>query len=338
MTMHSHNAGACAPQIQECDPADDILIRLDRAGFIVNASQNARQLGIDFEALLLMPHIADFAVADCRQKVTQYFEQVIAGECEEEAIEFPITTDHTGDELGSVASHTGTPCAKHDQQWCRLKLSCIGNDGQTCRGALGTVQLIERKCEITCHFDTPKVSVSSIGLADRRAFVRCLEGSLALDETASVAIFAIDGMRAIYMQYGQTTADEVSWGFARFLEATSDQDHILAQVDDERFGVILPGMAPNVAREWAADVLQVFAGLAMPESGCKPEFGASAGIAKAAMSPEWTMRQAELGLVMARAAGGMQTAICRPHSDLLSGHIIERAMESVVERASRRAG
>ncbi|KEO89781.1 hypothetical protein EH31_11550 [Erythrobacter longus] len=336
--MHSHNAGACAPQIQECDPADDILIRLDRAGFIVNASQNARQLGIDFEALLLMPHIADFAVADFQHKVTQYFEHVIAGECEEEAIEFPIVTPHSTDEFGSVASQQGMQCSEHDQQWCLLKLSCIGNDGQSGRGALGTLQLVERKCETTCHLETPRISDRLTGLADRRAFVRCLDGSLALNETASVAIFAIDGMRAIYMQYGQTTADEVRWGFARFLETIADQDHILAQVDDERFGVILPGMAPRAAREWAADVLQVFAGLAMPESGCKPEFGASAGIAKAAMSPEWTIRQAELGLVMARAAGGMQTAICRPHSNLLSGHLIERAMENVVVRASRRAG
>lgn len=336
--MHSHKAGVCVPQIQECDPADDILIRLDRAGFIVNASQNAGKLGIDFETLLLMPHIADFAVADCRQKVARYFEQVIAGECGAEGIEFPITTDHTSNELGLVAYQKGGPCSEHDQQWCLLKLSCIGNEGQPGSGALGTVQLIERKCEITCHFETPKVSDPLIGLADRRAFVRCLDGSLALDESASVAILAIDGMRAIYMQYGQTTADEVRWGFARFLETIADHDHILAQVDDERFGVILPGMAPNVAREWAADVLQVFASLAMPENGCKPEFGASAGIAKAEMSPEWTIRQAELGLVMARAAGGMQTAICRTHSNLLSGRLIEQAMEAVVERAAQRTG
>ena len=45
--------------------------------------------GWDLDTLLLMPHIADFAVADHREQVEAYFNKVIAGQGIDEEIEFP---------------------------------------------------------------------------------------------------------------------------------------------------------------------------------------------------------------------------------------------------------
>ena len=124
-----------------------------------------------------------------------------------------------------------------------------------------------------------------------------------------IAVFAVDAMRALLMRYGQRTADEVLWGFAKFLETMALPGHELAQLDGERFAVLLPEMTSRGAREWAEDVVTTFAGLAAPVSAKAPQLSASAGLARVECTVDWTLREAELGLVLARAGGGKQVAI-----------------------------
>jgi len=336
MFTNVDKAGAYPLRDVKDGSARDIFVQLDQAGFVVNASQNASQLGIDLQSLLLMPHVADFAIGDHQRQVTQYFQKVMAGAACECKIEFPVKMigQTNGEELADPDN--AGECLGDHQHWYSLTLRRLDCDAEHAIGALGTLQSVHHKYATPQL--TPKGAISDpfTGLSDRRSFVGNLTSSIAMNETVSAAILAIDGMRAIFMQYGQGTADEIRWGFARFLETMAEPHHSLAQIDDERFGVILPGMLPKEAREWAADTLQIFGGLAMPATGREPELSASAGIAPAELSAEWTIRQAELGLVMARSAGGMQTAICQPHSCLSSGHLVERAMESVVERSAKR--
>jgi PleD family two-component response regulator len=116
-------------------------------------------------------------------------------------------------------------------------------------------------------------------------------------------------MRALLLRYGQRTADEVLWGFAKFLETMALPGHELAQLDGERFAVLLPEMTSRAAREWATDVLTTFAALAAPASAKAPQLTASAGLARVECTVDWTLREAELGLVLARAGGGGQVAV-----------------------------
>lgn len=316
--------------------AREIFVQLDQAGFVVNASQNAEHLGIDLQSLLLMPHIADFAIGDHQRVITRYFQQVMAGQPDEQEIEFPVKLARRLDESEATDPEDAEARLDDDQHWYSLTLRRLDCDAEHAVGALGTLQSVQHKYATPQLSPNGAISDPFTGLADRRSFVGSLTSRIAMDETVSTVILAIDGMRAIFMQYGQGTADEIRWGFARFLETMTEPNHSLAQIDDERFGVILPGVPPKEAREWAADTLQVFGRLAMPSTGREPELSASAGIARAELSAEWTIRQAELGLVMARSAGGMQTAICQPHSCLSNGRQVERAMESVVERSAKR--
>lgn len=323
------------------DLADGIFVRLDTAGFFVDASANVARLGIDLDAMLVMPHVTDFVVSDHQSKVTQYFHQVVAeGGCAH-SVRFPVNALPMNDmgEASEVPVFSISECK--DQDWYDLTLTRLDNDDGELAGVLGTLQMVPERSEMGDPNPAPKPIETAndpfTGLADRRAFVRELTSGIAVSECASVAILAIDGMRAIFMQYGQATADEIRWGFARFLEAMAEPHFTIAQVDDERFGVILPGRRPADAKEWASETLRIFAGLAMPDAGSKPDLSASAGIARLDLSAEWTIRQAELGLVMARAAGGMQAAICRPKSTFSNGRSVERAIEAVVERASKRA-
>jgi len=321
----------------ECNPADDILVRLDSAGFVVNASQNAQRLGVELEELLVMPHIADFALPDHREQVLAYFDQVIEGKGDENGIEFPIGTCAPA----LTADDNDACCFPKEGHWYALHLMAIDDGRKGTVGALGTLQSVQHKFASHQNSVTADTPHSLTGLADRRSFISHLNRTLDQSGEASAAVFAIDGMRAIFMQYGQSTADEISWGFARYLETMAEPQHILAQLDEERIGVILPGKEPRMAREWAADALQIFAGLAAPTSSRAPELTASAGIAQVDLSADWTLRQAELGLVMARAAGGMRAGICQPNArasgGLSSGHSVKRAMEVVLERSEKRA-
>lgn len=346
--------------------AKDVIVRLDKAGFVVDASENAGRLGIDLDAQLLMPHISDLALAQYQRQVSRYLIDVVSGQSDPEAmskpcvhsVEFPIApkSHHAASDHAAELDET--------HEWVMLTLRYLAGEASDDCGLVGTLRTITRSPS-TRSPSTPSPSTRSpsnlhvmpaanggerlsdrfadltsdpfTGLADRRKFVSSLTSSIAMHENASVALFAIDGMRAVFMQYGQNTADELRWGFARFLEAMVEPHHTLAQVDEERFGVVLPGARPREAREWAADALQTFCGLTASAKGSKPRLSASAGIARAEKSAEWAIRQAELGLVMARAGGGMQTALCRPQPSLSNGRPIEKLMENVVDRAVRGA-
>jgi PleD family two-component response regulator len=119
-------------------------------------------------------------------------------------------------------------------------------------------------------------------------------------------MFEIDRMRAVFMQYGQRTADEIIWGFAKFLEAMVNDEYELAQLGSERFCVILDGVPAKRNRRWVEDVLKTFASLTLTTSARAPRLSASAGLTPVAVSVDETLRQAEVALVMARAKGGMQ--------------------------------
>lgn len=346
--MHLPKSAKYARAEKNFDPADDILIRLDSSGFVVNASSNAGRLGLDLDALLLLPHIADFCCADHQIEVARYFDRVIKGEGAGVGVEFPIVAHwlYQGGPLdvskgnernGYEDSNPEASDQAPFQQWYTLSLTRIESELPQAPGALGTLRAIQtRPDDVSPAIATQPAADSITGLSDRREFIRKLTHSIAMVETQSAAIFAIDSMRAIFMQYGQGTADEVRWGFARFLEAVSEPPQFLAQIDEERFGVLLPDMTMREAREWAADALQMFAGLTAPTSGRNSELTASAGIASVQTSAEWTLRQAELGLIMARAGGGMQTGVCNSHSQLASGQGVEKLIERAVEQVGRR--
>ena len=343
MSMHFKHAGAHQRTVNKCNTADDVLVRLDSAGFIVDASHNASRFGLELDALLVKPHIADVIDPSAQARVTHYFEQIIAGEAETLAssggVEFPLHQMGTAFAQGEADTMRSKPCcdiAHNDavQEWCSLKLARVEADEKGRYEALGTLRAIEPRVP-SQHGSAKGISTDTVtGLCGRRGFAGRLSQALAVAETVSVALFAVDGMKAIYMNYGQNTADEVRWGFARFLEAVTEQEHFLAQVDDERFGVILPGMTPREAREWCADALALFAGLTGSPAGRASDLTASAGVASTEISAEWTLRQAELGLIMARSAGGMQTGYCRANPRLSDGEAVERAIARAAEQAA----
>lgn len=281
------------------EASGDVVIRLDRRGFINHASANIAELGFDFGGALLLPHITDLAAPDYAAFLGEHVGAVLEGETRTDWVEFPVVPTAPQD----------AACAPQGRRWFALSLRpMIENDGSI-DGALCLMRSVQRLRLLEGELYNRAVTDPLTGLANRQAFCASLRRHLAGGGGQMAAVFAVDGMRALLLRYGQRTADEILWGFAKFLETMALPDHELAQLDGERFGVLLPAMSLRTAREWAEDVVRTFAALAVPASARAPQLSASAGLARVECTVDWTLREAELGLVLARAGGGGQVAV-----------------------------
>jgi len=285
------------------ETSGDIVIRLDRHGFIIHASANIAELGLDLSAALLLPHITDLAERDHAAFLGEQVKAGLAGEAHIGWTEFPVIACADRD------SCRETQC----QRWYALSLRPMCDRTGTPDGALCLMRSVQQVRSLEGELYNRAVTDPLTGLANRQAFCASLRRHLAKGGGQMIAVFAVDSMRALLMRYGQRTADEVLWGFAKFLETMALPGHELAQLDGERFVVLLPEMTSRGAREWAEDVVTTFAGLAAPASGVNrpraPQLTASAGLARVECTVDWTLREAELGLVLARAGGGRQVAV-----------------------------
>jgi len=298
------------------EAAGDIVLKLDAKGFIVHASANAADLGFDPSELLLMPHICELADADHAPAVDELASRVLAGDSGNSSLEFPARLCGAQD-----TSPSADQCAYRGHlRWYQLTLRPLHGEGGSVLGAIGLMRSVQQVRTLESELHTRATTDPLTGLANRQAFAsslaRCVDrvpDSLRGGKPAMLAVFAIDRMRAIFMQYGQDTLDEFLWGFARFLETMVRPGFVLGQLDAERFGVILPETSLREAQDWAEEALRTFAALALPSSARMPHVAASAGLAEVEHSVDRTLRQAELGLVIARAAGGMQVGRALDH-------------------------
>lgn len=281
------------------EASGDIVIRLDQRGFIIHASANIAALGLDFTGSLLPPHITDLSERDHASFLGEHVSAVLSGGVRGGWVEFPVTACANRDTCRE------TQC----QRWYALSLRPVFDAAGAVEGALCLMRSVQQLRSLEGELHTRAVTDPLTGLANRQAFCASLRRYLSQGGGQPIAVLAVDGMRALLLRYGQRTADEVLWGFAKFLETMALPGHEVAQLDGERFGVLLPDMTSRHAREWAEDVVQTFAGLATPASAKAPQLGASAGLARVECTVDWTLREAELGLVLARAGGGRQVMV-----------------------------
>ena len=281
------------------ETSGDIVIRLDRHGFIIHASANIAELGPDLTAGLLPPHITDLAARDHAVYLGEHVTRGLQGCTQIGWIEFPVV----------ACADRGTAFENLCPRWYALTLKPMCNSEGIPDGAMCLMRSVQQLRSLEGELHARAVTDPLTGLANRTAFCASLRRHLARGGGQMVAVFAVDAMRALLLRYGQRTADEVLWGFAKFLETMALPNQELAQLDGERFAVLLPDMTARAAREWAEDVVATFARLAAPASAKAPQLTASAGLARVECTVDWTLREAELGLVLARAGGGRQVAV-----------------------------
>lgn len=284
------------------DASGDIVIRLDERGFLAHASANIADIGLDFAGSLLPPHITDLAERDHAAFIASKVNSVLAGEPMAGWAEFPIM---------ACPEHHHATGARHRHEagcrrWYALSLRPLLRPSGEAEGAIGLLRSVQQVRNLEGELHARAVTDPLTGLANRQAFCASLRRHLAHGGGQIAAVLAIDGMRALLMRYGQRTADDVLWGFAKFLEAMALPGFQVAQLDGTRFGVILPAHDEAAARHWCEDVLATFGALAEPTAPKGVRLSASAGLARVECTVDWTLREAELGLVMAQAGGGGQ--------------------------------
>lgn len=281
------------------ETSGDIVIRIDRHGFILHASANIAEIGLDLAGALLLPHITDLAERDHAGFVGDHVGAALEGRPHGGWVEFPVL----------ACGQDGTDHDPQGQRWYALSLRPMLGDGGRPDGALCLMRSVQQLRSLEVELHARAITDPLTGLANRQAFCASLRRHLAQGGGQMVAVFAVDGMRALLLRYGQRTADEVLWGFAKFLETMALPGHEIGQIDGERFAVLLPEMTARSAREWAEDVVTTFSVLGAPTSAKAPQLSASAGLTRVECTVDWTLREAELGLVLARAGGGGQVAV-----------------------------
>ncbi|MEM9502016.1 MAG: diguanylate cyclase [Pseudomonadota bacterium] len=300
------------------EAAGDIVIKLDERGFIEHASANISTAGFDLASLLLPPHITELVAREFTGVVVRYMERVMRGEAAG-WIEFPLASCAVESEFE----------AAQGSNWYALSVRLVASDNGASPRAIGLLRSVEHLRGLEEALNERALTDPLTGLSNKSAFCASLRRHLASGKQGTLAILGVDRLRAIFMQYGQRTADEVCWGFAKFLQTMATPDQELARIDDGRFGVILPEMNAAAAREWADDVLHTFSALTETTSARSPQLSVSAGIAAIECTVDWSLRQAELALVMACASGGMQIGQCRQSPTGARSHQVEETPASL---------
>ncbi len=315
MTMHMRMTlaeGAALHGLLE-EAAGDIVIRTDGRGFIETASTNISEIGYDLSQWLFKPHLTDLTDRDHFQALTDHIARALTPDaCENGSadwIEFPVRLVENGEGgVPQLADESQSAQAPFSTVWYALSLRAITAEDGEMIGALGLLRSVERMRALEGEVHSRTLVDPYTGLANRHAFCSALRRQIATGEGGAVALFEVDRMRAVFMQYGQSTADEIIWSFAKFLETMIQEGCELAQFDAERFCVLIPQSTCRECRRWAEEVLSTFASLTIAPSARSPRLSASAGLAPIADTVDTTLREAELALVMARAGGGMRVA------------------------------
>ena len=155
------------------DALNDIVVRLDSRGFIIHASANAIELGIDPATLLVMPHISDLADPDHADDLTRHVAQVLAdgdrSGWRSGWTEFPLCPLR---EPGVESEDAGD--AARRRRWYALSLRAIAPDDNVPQGALGLLRSVDHGYALGSELGARAAIDLQTGLANRRSFCAAL--------------------------------------------------------------------------------------------------------------------------------------------------------------------
>jgi len=263
----------------------DIVVKIDRNGYLVHASTAIDRLGFAIPDMLIAPHLADLAEPDQADKLRAFMEVVMRGGTATGWFEFAACM------------------ADGRMSWFTLQLRpLLGADGQA-YGAIGIMRSIEERRALEKRLFTATLTDPLTGLANRRAFQIMLRHLLRRGQGGTLALFDIDHFRAINLRHGASAGDRVLVAFADFLRSALRHDHIVARVGGESFAVLLPGNDLAAAGDIATAVLAALAEMSPQQRSDEPRLSASVGLAALRLSADDTLRRADLALLAAKGRG-----------------------------------
>lgn len=263
----------------------DIVLRLDREGFLVDASPAIAGLGVALPELLIGPHIADLVDPLRAGDVREIHRRVMSGHRERGWTEFP------------ARALTG------QQRWFELSLRALAGPGGPAYGALGLLRDIDERKRHEHALFAAEMTDPLTGLTNRRAFMSMLEHLIDCDLPGSLVLLDIDHFRAINMRHGHSVGDEVLSLFADLVRRQARSSDIVSRVGGEALGILMPGTSVAQAEANCRRIVCAVGELRREVAGTSIAITASAGVARIVGTLDATIQRAEMALFLAKAKG-----------------------------------
>ena len=284
------------------EDTNDIILKTDPAGFIVQASAGIERLGLSLTDTLVWPHLADLAGAGP------------AGTGTADAIR-AAHRDIAAGRRGSVCIEfaRGLPDGRHCHFALQLR-ALSGEDGEGAGGiggVLGVLRDIDERRSLEERLFVADMTDALTGVTNRRAFTAMLAHLAAMPGEHCLALVDIDHFKAINRRHGGATGDDVLVAVADFLRAALSARDTISRVGGASFAVLLPWTAPAAAEAICREVVTTIENISRAATGGAFPITVSGGLAPVLTSPDATIERAEAALFMARANGGNRLAIDR---------------------------
>jgi len=263
------------------EDTDDVFLKTDRDGFVVDASPGIGRLGFAVPDMLVGPHLLDLVDPAFRDGVRAAHATAMTGRGRNGWISFR---------------------ASAGRSWYEMRLDGLGNRRGQIYGALGVIRCIDDRREFEQRLFAAEMTDPLTRLTNRRAFVAMLDHLVEARDPGCLALFSVDHLKAINMKYGQATGDEVLVVFADLLRAMMRHDDIISRIGGDCLAVLLPGATPRDAECICRNVVETLSDVSRA-GGNGMHITASAGLARIGRSLDSTMKRAELALFHARATG-----------------------------------
>ena len=267
------------------DQSTDIILKTDRLGYVVSASQTLEQLGFALSSTLIGPHVRDLVHPDYCDLIENRHRAVIAGRECDDRLEVP------------------TVHSRRKAQWFETQIRPMTDLHGQINGALVVMRCIATRRSLEDRLFAAEFTDPLTRLTNRIAFVAMLDHLVAHSQSAALALFDIDHFMTFNMRFGQSAGDDLLRAFAGLLQAMTRGEDIISRVDGERFGVIMPGLTPQLAQAACMPITEAMAQASGPTPIDEFAVSVSVGIAAITNSTDSTVKDAELALFLAKAKG-----------------------------------
>ncbi len=267
------------------DNPRDIILKLDRGGFIVHASAALEQLGILLPDMLIGPHLLDLVHPACASTAKAELAAAIDGRRGGQWIEFQALNGNGR------------------ERWFEIRMRSLADEQGEVYGTLCIMRSIDDRRAFEDQLFAAAMTDPLTSLTNRAAFIAMLQHLVDERSGGCLALFEIDHLKAINLKHGHSLGDRVLVVFADFLRGLVRPDDIVSRVGGARLGILFPSATADRAEAVCQRIIATLSQMHRPAAGNGLSITASAGVARIAGSLDNTMKRAEMALFFAKANG-----------------------------------
>lgn len=267
------------------ESARDIVLRIDGAGVILDASPVSEHFGLPPLVDLAGRNLCDIASPGSAAALRAKLAGALAGRNDPDWTEFAART------------------IEGQERWFEIQLRGVPGGGGDAPGAVGVMRNIDQRLRHEREVFTAAMTDPLTGLTNRRAFVTMLGHLCEEGRSGCLALFDIDHFRAINLRHGYGVGDEVLVVVAELVRALTRQQDIISRLDGPRIGVLLPDASAARAQAICSRIVGTLSEVHQQGGAHGFSVTASAGAAPILSNLDETIKRAELALAMAKARG-----------------------------------